>query len=36
MPVNAQFESALFYIKTLKRTEKNLDVSAREEVIKMV
>lgn len=34
--VNAQFESVLFDIETFKSTEKNLDVSAREEVIKMV
>lgn len=34
--INAQFESVLFDIETFKSTEKNLDVSAREEVIKMI
>lgn len=36
MPINAQLKSVLFYIEAFKSTEKNLDVSDREDVIKVV
>lgn len=36
MHINAWFQSVPFYMETFKSTKKNLDVCAREEVIKMV